>query len=199
VEWAIHPGNAPAAVAAVMKYTPSALIGSLLLLLAAAMQASAVEHPGILPKDANCSSCHAVKTSGKSVHSAMAISCTVCHLAKTEGDMTTLNLAMAKEKICFACHEKSAELQQHSLVGKGPCVDCHDTHSSSRRFLLREQADVRHPQLRAVTIPHRKRKLQGGRSTVTSKQFPVSAERPGVSQGTNLAKARQPLPQRTQF
>jgi predicted CXXCH cytochrome family protein len=27
----------------------------------------------------------------------------------------------------------------------GQCVDCHDAHSSSRRFLLREQADVRHP------------------------------------------------------
>jgi len=129
-----------------MKHTPSALLGSLLLLLAAALQASTIEHPGILPKDANCSSCHADKTSGKSVHSAMALSCTVCHLAKTEGDMTTLNLAMPKEKICFACHEKSAELQQHSPAVKGQCVDCHDTHSSSRRSLLREQADVRQRQ-----------------------------------------------------
>ena len=123
-----------------------ATLGSLLLLLAPAMQASAIEHPGIIPRDANCSSCHANKTSGKSVHSAMAISCTVCHLAKTEGDMTTLNLAMPKEKICFACHEKSAALQQHSPVAKGrQCVECHDTHSSSRRSLLREQVDVRHP------------------------------------------------------
>jgi len=182
-----------------MKYTPSTLIGFLLLLLAAAMQASAVEHPGILPKDANCSSCHADKTSGKSVHSAMAISCTVCHLVKTEGDMTTINLAMPREQICFACHEKSVELQQHSPVVKGQCVDCHDTHSSSRRLLLREQADVRHLQLQAVTIPHRKRDLQSGRSTVTSTEVPVSAERSGGSQRTNPAKARQPLPQRTQF
>ena len=130
-----------------MKHTPSAQIGSLLLLLAAAMQASPIEHPGILPKDANCSSCHADKTRGKSVHSAMALSCTVCHLAQTEGDMTTLNLAMPKEKICFACHEKSLQLQQHSPVvkGQGQCVYCHDIHSSSRRSLLREQADVRHP------------------------------------------------------
>ena len=124
--------------------TPSALIGCLLL-LAAAMQASTIEHPGIIPKDANCSSCHAGKTSGQSVHSAMAISCTVCHLAETEGDMTTMDLAMPKEKICFACHEKSAELQHHSPVVKGQCVDCHDTHSSSRRSLLREQVEVRHP------------------------------------------------------
>jgi len=125
--------------------TPSALIGSLLLLLAATMQASTIEHPGIIPKDASCSSCHAGKTSGKSVHSAMALSCTVCHLVKTEEDMTTMDLAMPKEKICFACHEKSAELQQHSPVVKGQCLDCHDTHSSGRRSLLREHVDIRHP------------------------------------------------------
>jgi predicted CXXCH cytochrome family protein len=75
----------------------------------------------------------------------MALSCTVCHLAKTEEDMTTMDLAMPKEKICFACHEKSAELRQHSPVVKGQCLDCHDTHSSGRRSLLREQVDVRHP------------------------------------------------------
>jgi len=125
---------------------PSALAASLLLLLTAAMQASTIEHPGIIPKDASCSSCHAGKTKGKSVHSAMALACTVCHLAKAEGDMTTMDLAMPKERICFACHEKSAELQRHSPVVKGQCVDCHDTHSSSRRSLLREQVDARHPQ-----------------------------------------------------
>jgi predicted CXXCH cytochrome family protein len=119
--------------------------GSLLLVLVLAMQASAIEHPGIIPRDANCSSCHANKTRGKSVHSAMLLSCTVCHLAQTEGDMTTLTLAWPKEKICSACHEGSVEFQQHSPVVKGQCVDCHDTHSSGRRSLLREQVDVRRP------------------------------------------------------
>jgi predicted CXXCH cytochrome family protein len=127
-----------------MKHTPGALIG-LLLLLVAATQASTIEHPGILPRDANCSSCHANKTRGKSVHSAMAIPCTVCHLAETQGDMTTLNLVMPKEKICFACHEKSAPLPRHSPAAKAPCVECHDSHSSSRPALLREQADVPRP------------------------------------------------------
>ena len=120
-------------------------LGSLLLVLVLAMQASAIEHPGIIPRDADCSSCHANKTRGKSVHSAMLLSCTVCHLAQTEGDMTTLTLAWPKEKICSACHEGSVELQQHSPVVKGQCVDCHDTHSSGRRSLLREQVDVRRP------------------------------------------------------
>jgi predicted CXXCH cytochrome family protein len=132
-----------AAVSAVSSAT--ALTGFLLLLLAPAMQASAIEHPGIVPRDANCSSCHANKTRGKSVHSAMLLSCTVCHLAQTEGDMTTLNLAWPKEEMCFVCHEKSVELQQHSPVVRGQCVDCHDAHSSSRRSLLRVQVDVRRP------------------------------------------------------
>lgn len=113
-----------------------------LLLLAAAMSASVVEHPiehpGVVPKDADCSSCHVNKTKGKSVHAAMEIPCTVCHLAQTEGDMTILNLAAPKEKICFGCHEKSAQLRRHKPTAKVGCVDCHDSHSSPRRSLLRE-------------------------------------------------------------
>jgi hypothetical protein len=136
--------DAPASLASAMKYAPCALIFSLsLLLLLLAARASAVEHPGILHKDDNCSSCHPDKTSGKSVHSAMALSCTVCHLAQTQGDMTILNLAMPRQLICFACHEKSMSLQRHSLGVKGQCVDCHDAHSSNRRMLLREAIDTR--------------------------------------------------------
>jgi len=54
--------------------------------------------------------------------------------------MTTLNLAMPKEQICFACHEKSAALQQHLPTVKGQCMDCHDAHSSDQRMLLRAAA-----------------------------------------------------------
>lgn len=121
----------------------SALIVSCLLLFPA-RRASAVEHPGILHKDDICSSCHADKFSGKSVHSAVMISCTVCHLTQNQGDMTILNLLMPKELICFACHEKSTALRQHSSDAKGFCVDCHDAHNSARRMLLREPVDTRH-------------------------------------------------------
>jgi predicted CXXCH cytochrome family protein len=107
-----------------------------LTLLLAALPSWAVEHPGIVPQNADCSSCHARQISGRSVHSAMATSCTVCHVAKTQGDMTTLSLAMPKEQICFSCHEKSAALQQHVPAVKGSCVDCHDSHSSDQRMLL---------------------------------------------------------------
>jgi len=132
----------------IVKFTPLTLtIGPLLialLLLAATMSASVVEHPiehpGVVPKDANCSSCHVNKAKGKSVHAAMEIPCTVCHLATTEGDMTMLNLVAPKEKICFGCHEKSAQLRRHKPTVKVGCVDCHDSHSSPRRSLLREHA-----------------------------------------------------------
>jgi predicted CXXCH cytochrome family protein len=108
------------------------------LLLHVTARARTIEHPGILHKEDNCSSCHADKTSAKFVHSAMEVACTVCHLAQTQGDMTTLQLALPKEEICFSCHEKSMMLREHPSAVKRICVDCHDAHSSTRRMLLRE-------------------------------------------------------------
>src|ERR1700757_1825764 len=118
-----------------MRFLASTRIVFLALLLAS-IRISAVDQPGVVPKDPDCSSCHTKKVRGRSVHSVMSISCMVCHVAKTQGDMTTLNLAMPREQICFACHEKSAALQQHVPVVKGSCVDCHDAHSSDQRMLL---------------------------------------------------------------
>ena len=126
-------------IAPTMKLTLSLRIGILLLCVVGA-RAWGVEHPGVIPTGSECSSCHAKKVTGKSVHSAMATACTVCHVARTQGDMTTLSLAMPKELICFACHEKSTTLQQHVPAVKGSCVDCHDSHSSDQRMLLRTAA-----------------------------------------------------------
>lgn len=106
--------------------------------------ASPVEHPGSLHESDDCSPCHVDKTRGKSVHSAMTLSCTICHLASTQGDLTRLNLIMPKEQICFACHEKSAELRQHSPQVNASCVECHDAHSSDRPMLLRKAGVRRH-------------------------------------------------------
>ena len=63
--------------------------------------------------------------------------------------MTTLNLAMPKEQICFACHEKSAALQHHVPAAKGTCLDCHDAHSSDQRMLLRAAGGPPLPTLKA--------------------------------------------------
>ena len=100
----------------------------------------AVEHPGVLPANSDCSSCHAAKLIGKSVHSVMVTTCTVCHVTMTQGDMTLVSLSMPKEKICSACHEQSGALRQHVPGTKGTCVDCHDAHSSDYKMLLRAAA-----------------------------------------------------------
>ncbi len=110
------------------------------LWFASATLASAVEHPGTIPQGAECSSCHATKIHGKSVHSAMADPCTVCHVSVTQGDMTSMSLLMPKDKICYACHAESATLKQHTPDTKKACLECHDAHSSNARMLLRAEA-----------------------------------------------------------
>lgn len=120
--------------------------GALALMLWLGTSASAIEHPGVVPKDAECASCHVSKLTGKSVHSAMATTCGVCHVTATQGDMMTVSLSMPKEKICSACHDESAALRQHVPSAKGTCVECHDAHSSDRKMLLREVALVSGPQ-----------------------------------------------------
>ena len=109
-----------------------------LMLLPPMAQARTIEHPGILHKEDNCSTCHGDKTKGKSVHSAMEIACTICHQAETQGDMTTMQLSQPKEEICFSCHEKNMMLREHPKAVQTLCIDCHDAHSSSRRMLLLE-------------------------------------------------------------
>jgi len=109
-----------------------ALVGTLLLLGTAA----AVEHPGVVRRDSDCTSCHEAKLKGRSVHSAMAGSCDMCHIVTTQGDMTSVSLSMPKTKICSACHDAPSALRQHVPEVKGSCVDCHDAHSSARKMLL---------------------------------------------------------------
>lgn len=118
------------------KVLPRFLIVPLLL----SASALAVEHPGIVSRNEECTSCHAAKVNGKSVHSVMVASCNVCHVTQTQGDMTTVSLSMPKAQICFSCHEKSSSLQRHSPAVKAPCLECHDAHSSSQRMLLRVAA-----------------------------------------------------------
>lgn len=112
------------------------VIGVLLLNVAA----MGVEHPGVVPANAECISCHTAKVRGKSVHSVMASSCEVCHVTQTRGDMMLVSLSMPKQKICFACHQESTALREHVPAVKGQCIECHDAHSSERKMLLRVEA-----------------------------------------------------------
>jgi predicted CXXCH cytochrome family protein len=120
-----------------------ALLATVLSPLALHAQAHPIEHPGILHKEDNCSACHADKTKGKSVHSAMELACTICHQAQTMGDMTLLQLELPKTEICFSCHEKTMMLNQHPEAVRRVCIDCHDAHSSNRRLLLLDSSNVR--------------------------------------------------------
>jgi predicted CXXCH cytochrome family protein len=112
----------------------------ILVVVLLAGTAMAVEHPGVVPKNGECTSCHSAKITGKSVHSVMATSCGVCHLTQIQGDMTLVSLSMPKQKICSACHDEPAVLRLHTPAVKGQCLDCHDAHSSEQRMLLRAAA-----------------------------------------------------------
>jgi predicted CXXCH cytochrome family protein len=113
--------------------------GAAFVFLFALLPAAAVEHPGSLDKDADCTSCHSAKMRGKSVHSAMQSPCNVCHVTTTQGDMMLVSLSMPKNKICFACHEQASALRLHNPSVKRQCMECHDAHSSDRRMLLRDE------------------------------------------------------------
>src|SRR5436305_15227689 len=110
---------------------------SKVVFILASLPVFAVEHPGTIGT-AVCTSCHADKVSAKSVHSAMETSCTVCHVMRSQGDMTTMNLAMPRERICSACHVETEERKRHQgQTPAGLCLTCHDAHSSNQRMLLR--------------------------------------------------------------
>lgn len=111
------------------------IIALLLLFGSVQVESGGVEHPRSIRAEDDCSSCHADKAKGKSVHSAMVLRC-ICHVARTQGDMTTLSLLMPRPKTCSACHEQPSS--EHRAVANGSCLDCHDAHSGVRRSLLRQ-------------------------------------------------------------
>src|SRR5579862_6485472 len=119
-----------------MTFARAFAAASLLIGVLTVTRANAVEHPGSLGRDADCTSCHAKKTKGTSVHSAMQSPCDVCHVTSTQGDMTLVSLSMPKNKICFACHEEAAAARLHKPSVRGQCMECHDAHSSDYRMLL---------------------------------------------------------------
>lgn len=108
---------------------------------------AAVKHPVML--DANtdaskCIECHADKTKGKFVHSAMAKGCLACHEVKTNKDAThVVLLRPAPASLCFTCHNG---MNPSSLSGKihppnvRDCLKCHDPHASENEKLLLKPA-----------------------------------------------------------
>jgi predicted CXXCH cytochrome family protein len=121
-----------------MRCAQKAILSVLLLVLVRGARAQTVE-PHTLRAGADCTSCHGDKTSGRVVHSAMAMGCAVCHQVVADGKTTAVRLTMPKGEICFACHGKSGDENQHPPYAQGQCVSCHDPHSSNFPMHLRAE------------------------------------------------------------
>ena len=108
-----------------------------------ASTALAVTHPVPLDPKADsstCIACHADKTKGKSVHSAMAMGCTSCHEIRVSKDVTRVKLiATSPAALCVTCHadKKASDIKGkvHSPAVRD-CLTCHDPHSSDNKNQL---------------------------------------------------------------
>ena len=118
-----------------------------MLLLFSLPPAFAAKHPVALdPKvdAAKCLECHADKTKGKSVHSALKTGCLSCHEVRVNRDATHVKLTKPTVAgLCFTCHSNK---NPSSLKGKvhppavRDCLKCHDPHASANKDQLRKAA-----------------------------------------------------------
>ncbi|MGO9123656.1 MAG: cytochrome c3 family protein [Terriglobales bacterium] len=112
-------------------------------LLLSASPLWAVTHPVPLDKNtdsAKCIECHADKTTGKSIHSAIAMGCTSCHEIRTNKDVTHIKLiTTTPSALCLTCHadKNAADLKGtvHPPAVRD-CLKCHDPHSSDNKNQL---------------------------------------------------------------
>ena len=118
-----------------------------LLSLALVCPLIAVQHP--VPLDPNvdaakCLECHADKTKGKAVHSAMKMGCLSCHEVRVNKEATHVKLITATPAaVCFTCH---SDKNPSSITGKvhppaiRDCLKCHDPHTSANKDQLLKAA-----------------------------------------------------------
>jgi len=114
----------------------------------------AAKHP--VPLDPNtdpakCLECHADKTKGASVHSAMQMGCLACHEVrviksrdKKHEDVTRVKLIKATTtSLCATCHENIKTSAGNSVVHAPVtrnCLTCHDPHASPFKNQLKKTA-----------------------------------------------------------
>lgn len=117
----------------------------LLVLFVISLPVHAATHPVPLDKNtdsAKCLECHADKSKGKAVHSAIALGCMSCHEIRVNKDITRVKLITSTpQALCLTCH---ADKDAGSLKGTvhppavRDCVKCHDPHvSENKNQLLR--------------------------------------------------------------
>jgi len=121
------------------------LAGAVLVLfgLVVTPGAFAKVHPVPLDKNvdaAQCLQCHADKTKGKAVHSAIAMGCTSCHEVRVNKDVTRVKLITAVPyKLCLTCHSDKDAAQINGHIHQPAikdCLTCHDAHSSENKNQL---------------------------------------------------------------
>ncbi|MGA3212212.1 MAG: cytochrome c3 family protein [Terriglobales bacterium] len=106
-------------------------------------QLSAAKHPVPLDPKADsstCIACHADKSTGKAVHSAIAMGCTSCHEIRVNKDVTRVKLITTTPyALCLTCHaDKNASDLKGTVHPPAvrDCVKCHDPHSSDNKYQL---------------------------------------------------------------
>jgi predicted CXXCH cytochrome family protein len=119
------------------------LVVLLTALLAAAPAALARTHPVPLDKNtdsAKCIECHADKSQGKFVHTAVSTGCTSCHEVRINKDVTRVTLITATPyKLCLTCHadKDASKIQGHvHQPAIRDCLTCHNPHSSDNKYQL---------------------------------------------------------------
>jgi len=123
------------------------IIGCLGLAILATAPAFAKEHPVPLDKNTDaskCIECHADKTKGKAVHSAIATGCLSCHEVRTSKTATHVKLITTTSvKLCLQCHSDKDATQATGRVHPPAirdCVKCHDPHTSDNKNQLLKPA-----------------------------------------------------------
>src|SRR5579872_144263 len=102
----------------------------------------AATHPALDPKAdaARCLECHADKTKGVVVHSAMAKGCLSCHEVRVVRDITRVKLTTTNPlALCLTCHaNKNASTIKGNVHSPAvrECLTCHDPHRSANKNLL---------------------------------------------------------------
>jgi predicted CXXCH cytochrome family protein len=114
-----------------------------LILVLAGTPASAGTHPVPLDKNtdsAKCVECHADKSKGKAVHSAIAMGCTSCHEVRVNRDVTRVKLITTTTSgLCLSCHSDKNAAEAKGTVHSPAvrdCVKCHDPHASDNKNQL---------------------------------------------------------------
>jgi len=100
-------------------------------------------HPVPLEKNTDsskCLECHAEKSKGKAVHSAIALGCTTCHEIRVNKDLTRIKLtATTPQRLCLTCHADKDASQIKGIVhppAVRDCLKCHDPHTSENKNQL---------------------------------------------------------------